>query len=704
MKNILILIFLHFFIFISYDSNSQQGILVNPYLDYSGFTSPTYINSSGQVLELVHLTTNVNGFSGEYEINLTHHQWSQFLVDHVATYDFEVVGFPFTMNCAFQPASCADCSILERKLNLPETPYDNSTHTWSQYLYNDMETFGYGRFNNAKFSVLAGGWHQTLVSDFFNKDVFNTSWLNRIYFPHTTLKLNLYLHCNDNYNNPGPVIAKVSYLYDNTRGRMSHYPFKEDNCAGSAEANYDVIFRPTAVNSTWPTYMYYDDFYQDNSSWTEGLGTINYHSVNEIDLNGDSSISAPSTSDFYWEHLSPSQGVYYKPFLGPYSLQTCHLFGSEGKSLAGYNNEISPNVQLTINQGIKHEYRIEKEFELSDINNDEKVIYNPSKVILDPKPPQTYFNIQFPSYYTFKTIRGTVPRIDQVNADNIVDNGGPFFDLKSVPVRTDLRSEDPVEPHDANNNRHSVYSSIYSLNEGSQITIEPCVSLYDLCFDVNVGSTLIISDYPQIRGKEDKSTYPTGRFKIRGMGGAVLRNFAPIQYVQNGTIIQPSPLHYVATDRIIAGDNVSDDLDQTDGVYDIKSGANVTFEAGDYIQLTNGFIVSGGTFHAVINSYLPNQQQCFWQNREMNTENIVNSLSGTPALLINPNPAQSFVELQNISEQLDQFSVYIYDNLGRIVLQVKSSPNLKLDIDQLVPGIYSLHILESNQSAKFIKY
>lgn len=93
MKNILILIFLHFFIFISYDSNSQQGILVNPYLDYSGLTSPTYTNLGGQVLELVHLTTNVNGFSGEYEINLTHHQWSQFLVDHVATYDFEVVGF-----------------------------------------------------------------------------------------------------------------------------------------------------------------------------------------------------------------------------------------------------------------------------------------------------------------------------------------------------------------------------------------------------------------------------------------------------------------------------------------------------------------------------------------------------------------------------------------------------------------------------------
>ncbi|MBK9046645.1 MAG: hypothetical protein IPL74_08060 [Bacteroidetes bacterium] len=71
--------------------------------------------------------------------------------------------------------------------------------------------------------------------------------------------------------------------------------------------------------------------------------------------------------------------------------------------------------------------------------------------------------------------------------------------------------------------------------------------------------------------------------------------------------------------------------------------------------------------------------------------NIVNNLSGTPALLIKPNPAQSFVELQNISEQLDQFSVYVYDNLGRIVLQVESSPNLKLDIDQLVP-VFILYI------------
>jgi hypothetical protein len=682
---------------------AQQGILVNPYNDYSTQPSPTYLNILGQNLETVHNIGSEDGFTGEYEINLDNHQWVQFIGNHVVTYKFEVVGFPFTMNCAFDVNnSCANC-LPDRKLNLPESAYDYTNHTWNQYLYNDMEEFGAGEFNDGNNSVLANNWHQTLVSDFFNKSSFNVINLNRIYFPHTTLKLNLFLHCNNDYVNPGPVISEVSYLYDNTRGRMRYYPFKQDNCPGSTESNYDVIFRPSVVNSTYPIVMYYDDSYQDNSNWTDGLGTLNYHSVSNIILNGCTTITAPSAINQYWDFNGPTLPFFNMPFLGPYSLQTCHLFDSEGQTLAGYNNEPNPTINLSLNQGILHEYRIENEFDLSPINSDDMVIYNPSEVILEPKFPLPYFNLNFPSNYTFKTIRGTFPNINQVNDDNTTENGGPFLDI-DVPVRTDLRSENLNFPHDVNNNRHSVYASKYLLNSGSQITIEPCVGLFDLYFEVEAGATLYFVDFSTIRGKEDKSNYTTGRYKIKGDGGAILRNYENIQYVQNAILTQTQSLHYLAWNSIEAGNNVDPDTDQPQGDYSIMAGANVTFETEKFIHLTNGFSVQGGDFHAKVSTTIPSANSCTQArfnhpNSQNNLTKPKKSFSYSAHCSPNPNNGTWKLEASNMKS-------YVISNvMGQEIYRKEQifSNEEQISLNSENPGLYFIKITSYEGQTAVVK-
>ncbi|MDQ3050585.1 MAG: T9SS type A sorting domain-containing protein [Bacteroidota bacterium] len=637
----------------------SNNILINTYRDYEGFVSPIYTNINGVDIQSTFLPSNpVLGFTGEYEINIGYHYWyNDYQLDHLITYSLELVSFPFTLNCAFGSNTCATCQSTERHLELPNDNYDPYNKKWGQYLFSDIEN---GRFNSGGNSELDNGWHQTLVTDFFNK-TFNPNFVNRKYLPHSIYKLTLYLHCTNDPVNPGPVISSISYIIDNTRGRMRYYPFKEDNCPGSSEANYDVIIRPLAILDPNDIMPYADN--ASNQSWTNGIGSINYFKTSEIDING-CNIPVPSTTDdFYW------LGQFWYPFPGPTSLHVANAFNSEGKTLAGYNSVTNQNQLLVKNEGLLQSYFIQKEFEFSILNT--PIIYNPSEVTLLPGNGQNYFNMVFPEGINFRTIRGAIPSVVDVDLDNIIKNGGPFYDSRDVPVRTDLRSENPNDPKDENNSRHSVYSSRYYMEPGSQITIEPCVGLFDMSFDVKPGATLLLQDYTQIRGIEDGSNNITGRFKIIGKGGAILRNFSETQYIQNGDIVQTTPLSYIATSHIVAGENVDPDTDQSSGIYEIKAGANVTFTAGDYIHLTNGFYVSGGDFHAVINENMPIPPICYPNtiqnggNRTMQ-QSSADQKQHIDSISLLPNPNQGTFTI-SINGNNSIIAVSLFDITGRCI-------------------------------------
>lgn len=248
----------------------------------------------------------------------------------------------------------------------------------------------------------------------------------------------------------------------------------------------------------------------------------------------------------------------------------------------------------------------------------------------------------------------------------------------------------------------------YYIDDKATVTVQRCVKLFDARFEVRVGGTLRFDDYPGILGFEDKISN-LGRYKIRGEGGAILRNYSPVQYIQNGNISQSIPLNYIATSHIIAGENVDPDTDQPQGIYEIKSGADVTFTAGYYIHLTNGFYVSGGDFHAVINEHLPVPVICY-SNNGSNGGNRVQQPAASPQIedsniiSIAPNPNQGDFTINikgmNSIKTVSLFditgrSIYHKNNLHQKSLEVQLSPNIK--------GLMMAKIVNDKGETKMIK-
>ncbi len=216
------------------------------------------------------------------------------------------------------------------------------------------------------------------------------------------------------------------------------------------------------------------------------------------------------------------------------------------------------------------------------------------------------------------------------------------------------------------------------------------------------------NDYSQILGYEDKDNN-YGRYKIRGEGGAILRNYSQVQNVQNGNIFQSIPLNYIATSHIIAGENVDPDTDQPTGIYEIKAGADVTFTAGDYIHLKDGFYVSGGTFHAVINENLPIPGICYTNNIQNGGNRAMQQLSiGQTSDLSNisvlPNPNHGTFTI-SMNGNNDINAVSLLDITGRCVyFQNKlNEKSLQIQLNSDQSGLFIAKVENDIGEIKMIK-
>nr|MBK9650423.1 hypothetical protein [Bacteroidota bacterium] len=503
--------------------------MINPYLDYNTF-SPTIIQS------LNYGAPNITsppflydwsqppingGYTGEYMITMQDHFWRIAYPNNALSYKVEVVGFPFTMSCWDQPQSCAYpiSPLSTRDMYMPDDSYNSVTKKWNN-LVNVR--------SNGEFTGDIGGSFipEVLVSKFFlNAVVFNLP--SRNILSHTVTKHTIYLHCGSSTNDG--VISQFSFYYDNTRGRMRNYPFEKDNAPGSTSSCFwDVIFRPELMIAPVSLFHNTDKYFfdePDNSDWITG-GSINYFPLAENTANASCNIIVPLSSDEFAQLIATYSGQpqdfgYYKHFAPPYSLYDVTLRCTYGNLLAGYelnsSGELSfqqnSSTLLGIYEGLRHTYHIDQNIDLTIINPSEQTIYNPSEVEV------TASDLHFPSYYTFKTIRGVYPTIANVTADNNdPQTGGPYADPRDVPVRTDLRSENANDPQDPNTPWHSVYSSRYYLKEGSKLTIEPCANIFDATFDVEEGATLLFEIQQYNLGFEHKNLNQTqnlGRYKIK---------------------------------------------------------------------------------------------------------------------------------------------------------------------------------------------
>lgn len=688
MKKIIFLFLINHY---SFFINGQSGILVNPYLDHTqsspsnpNHVSPEYKDKYIGSEQLIYTTWknqtfNSGMYSGEYEVYAGDLFWfTDFSSNFFITYDIETVGFPFMMNCFDSPTlpPCANCSTTTRVLQMPDVSHSYSSDKWGAYLYRktpigliDAST-GFGQFS--------GGWHQTLVSRLFTSLSAPTPSSFRAFLPHSAHKINLYLH--DGSCLGTPVISTLSFVYDNTRGRMRYYPFYSDNCpqGGSADL-HDVILRPSLVvntdNVNTTAEMYYDDS-ESNASWTEVTdGTINYYQFNEINNSGCTGLALPLYGDPF------KTGTFFNfPFPSPASLFICYLCNNTGTTLAGYQDPVLPTLPLQyINQNqnfsiTKHTYTIDQYIDLNIMNTGDKTIYNPSEVIV------TTDDLFFPDEFVFKTIRGTFPTAAQVNADNIPENTGSpslYTDFRLVPVTTDLTTENPNDatnfPLSSQATTKHLYASRYYLdntgNTNTKLTIGNCVGLFDAAFDVKQGATMIFNDYTTIRGKEDHGNdHVYTRYKIQTLGGAVLRNYADNQYLQNGDITQPYALTYLAKNNIYAGKGVDPDTDVPQNDYIVQSGADVTLKATDLISLKDGFSAkAGSTFRAIPTTVNPPGTICPAppQNRSMaHGNNKPKNKSGKAfAFGIIPNPSEGTFQLtclmQKPSLQLYLLQMYL---------------------------------------------
>ena len=522
----------------------------------------------------------LTGYSGEYEILMDRTPWYSVLNLHLGnvhvSLDFEIVSFPFMPECAFFTQGCSGLlGTTTRNLIIPHDIYDPVEFRWGD-LYN-------------KFHVpyLNNSFDQTLVSKAFINDSPYFSNSTKKLLPHTVIKHTINIHCGAKVTSTPypPIIYSFSWIYDNTRGRMRYYP--PCSCNGCSSANttctmvdWDIAFSPEFIKYS----IGYDYLYNvatDNRILSQG--TLDYFPYNEL-LNIPY-CSLPELIKPANQNIVFHNGVvnaFNFAYLPSFGLVSAPALQWRGVYPAGWENHITlPNMMQAIG-GYQHQYNANENININEISTSDHIFYNPSDVTI------TATDLHFPSYYSFRTISGEYPSPLEVAADNTAINGGPFNDLRDVPVLTDLRCEDATFPHNASNPDDAKYASLYRLAAGSKLTLEPCVRVFDAAFILNPGSTLELANKTSIIGLH--------RVAIDRNGGRLIEKYelnSGILYLQKKTETALAPNTYYVNSKIFAGENV--DVSSLPGPYIASTGTNLELIARDHIKLDHGFHAENGS-------------------------------------------------------------------------------------------------------------
>jgi hypothetical protein len=313
-------------------------------------------------------------------------------------------------------------------------------------------------------------------------------------------------------------------------------------------------------------------------------------------------------------------------------------------------------------------------------------------------------------------VRGVYPTVNQVTIDNTIENGGPYPDPREVPVRTDLRSEDPNYPHDASILEDSRYASLYKLQSGSKITIEPCVKIFDAAFILNSGSTLKYENYNTQNGY-----YPDNltisRVAIDRNGGRLIRQYDntlpnATLYLQHQTEVSTAPNSYIVDEKIMAGSNV--DPGQTAGPYIASSGTALELIAKNYVKLENGFQAHAGSEVKIAVDPTMNIPICppippapSNNSRIFNSQSQEFNSTASKAILI-PNPVQQYATVSLLQSGNSNFiqRIQLHDAKGQLLLTKDNVNNAseQLDAQNLTDGLYFLTVTTNNntETLKFI--
>lgn len=662
--------------------------VINPYQNIIGTSIPisdwdAYLQSWSNTYNPFPSIGHAPPFSGEYQILLDNNfPWMQFINNGsiTVTYQMEVVSFPFTVPCATTASGCSYNPVnppIQRDLFLPTDPYDPNNRQWGQ-ISNMLPDFLPLDWSNV------GSNRQTLISDAFVNNHPYISTTNAKLLPHTIIKHTINAYCSGTLSPFSTLLSTVSWYYDNTRGRMRNYPFCTSNCTNSSAA-WDICFLPSIItdHNNFNPYSYN----LNNQLFVDGI--INYFLYSEIPnpsncTNVGTALPAPI------DNFRSTQSTFNFIYPPPYSLLSAPALNSTGTGLAGY--ETSFNATTNSLNGYQQHYYIDTDFELTDINPIDRVIFNPSDVTI------TASDLHFPSGYTFKTIRGVYPSVAEVTRDDTPENGGPFIDPRQVPVITDLRCEDPLFPHDPAVLDDAKYSSLYRLASGSKLTIDPCVTVYDAAFILNAGSTLDFSNYNSFRGMP--------RIAIDRNGGRLIRRFVPNNatqtlYLQNETRPVNEPNGYFIEGKIEAGKNV--DATQPPGNYIVDANAGLELVASEYIAFKEGFSSKANSNLVARIDNTISIPQCRIANSGSGNRMSLNSNSSQQQnlstqeknkcdILIYPSIFNSNITI-DFPTSTGIKKLVIFDALGKIVYHLSSEDfSAPIELSQLNEGIYFVKI------------
>lgn len=444
--------------------------------------------------------SRIDNFEGEYQIFIDLLYWraDSRYEDATVSFSLEAVSFPFIPDdfdpdhnqqaCHYASDRTLNTKVVTDGSNteyglLVSTQGNNFADGYKGigWQYGDykiyQKVFNENIFLNSDYGISAGDYG--LITEAYHV---NPHGDGQCLIPHTIIKHTIYFHCGSSIDST--IIDSLSWLYDNTRGKMNEYPFELSEGVKNLELlnNHilDVAFRP--VFNDFPGYASYIPYYYPwssnevyyNSGLSENHGSIDYFPPTEVLANWD--ICGPYA--LYYNESNPpdtnnppilrslhTSNTFTSDYVHPppYALLNVPLLNSRVIEYAGYkeNGDSLP--------GVKHTYLIEDSFDLRIINPSEKIIYNPSEVTID-------CDLTFPCGYQFLTLHGKYP--DKEHEVLHGDYSKEYWD--AIP---DFEFEyDRDYPVPVNCSTNSSCKSEYILNGGITLTFQPPIIIMDAHF------------------------------------------------------------------------------------------------------------------------------------------------------------------------------------------------------------------------------
>jgi|GEM_PF-2671304 hypothetical protein len=428
--------------------------IVDPYEPHSNQTFPYLYYTS-------------NDYNGEFMLK----SYSNILKigsnDIAVSYSIEAVSFPFIPSGFFTTGDADNSTV--RNLVIPLQATYGTVHCgesnasgfgWNGVLYHKTSNMPFKNGNGE-------AWDITLASNsYYSTSGYSCNSLS-MYIPHTVLKITINIHEGNSISSP--ILYSIPYYVDNTRGKLRNYPFISTNSTGASVESYDFLILPKIITKTdfqSQTYHYYNT--NSNQTLYAG-GTINYF----LPLNSE---NTPTSTPLYPEYQEYSTrffnidppNIYEYLYPAPFCIPNIEIRNARGSAFVGYDDS---GVELP---GIQHNYTINKSIDLTILNPEEKIIYNPSEASIDIQDGT--HSLMFPTGYTFKTINGLFPTVSMVNN---ADPGNLYRDRQKVNV------SNSAFPNNANQ-----HTSVYHVKNGSTLIIEPCVSIIDATIKVEQGGVV----------------------------------------------------------------------------------------------------------------------------------------------------------------------------------------------------------------------